>query len=139
MYGFSEGVFGLTYLGIFVGALITLGPFFAYLRFVQEPQFDENGNIAPEKRLVPAMFGGIAIPICLFWFGWTAGRTHWILPIIGSAWFSVGAFCLFNSVLTYLGDAYPAHVASVYAGNDLMRSSFGTGMFLTLMYSLACI
>jgi DHA1 family multidrug resistance protein-like MFS transporter len=49
------------------------------------------------------------------------------VPIIGSAWFSIGAFLLFNSVLNYLPDAYPEYAASVLAGNDLFRSSFGAG------------
>lgn len=63
---------------------------------------------------------------CLFWFGWSArADVHWIVPIIGTAWFSLGAFPLFNSILNYLPDAYPKHVASVMAGNDLFRSSFG--------------
>ncbi|PNS15924.1 hypothetical protein CAC42_4325 [Sphaceloma murrayae] len=136
IYRFPAGTFGLTYLGILAGGLITIGPFFAYLRFVQEKQFDADGNIQPEKRLIPAMFGGFMIPICLFWFGWSVGRTHWIVPIIGSGFFSVGAFCLFNSILTYLGDSYPNNVASVYAGNDLFRSAFGAGfpLFATAMY-----
>jgi MFS transporter, DHA1 family, multidrug resistance protein len=34
---------------------------------------------------------------------------------------------LFNSVLKYLGDAYPDYAASVLAGNDFIRSSFGAG------------
>ena len=34
---------------------------------------------------------------------------------------------LFNSVLNYLPDAYPEYAASVLAGNDLFRSSFGAG------------
>lgn len=37
-------------------------------------------------------------------------------PIIGSAWFSIGAFLLFNSILNYLPDAYPEYAASVLAG-----------------------
>ena len=58
------------------------------------------------------------------------------MPIIGSAFFSVGAFLLFNSVLNYLGDAYPEYAASVYAGNDFMRSCFGAGfpLFASAMY-----
>ena len=32
---------------------------------------------------------------------------------------------MFMAVLGYLGDAYPEHIASVYAGNDLFRASFG--------------
>jgi len=127
VYHFRLGVFGLTFLGIMVGAFVILPCYWAYLYFIQEKQFDENGNIQPEKRLIPAMVGCFFIPICLFWFGWSAGRTHWIVPIIGSAWFTMGAFLLFNAVLGFLGDAYPAYVASVFAGNDLIRSSFGTG------------
>lgn len=61
---------------------------------------------------------------------------HWIVPIIGTAWFSIGAFPLFNSILNYLPDAYPKHVASVMAGNDLFRSSFGAAfpLFAGAMY-----
>ena len=58
------------------------------------------------------------------------------MPIIGSAWFSIGAFLLFNSVLNYLPDAYPDYAASVLAGNDFFRSSFGAGfpLFASAMY-----
>lgn len=58
------------------------------------------------------------------------------MPIIGSAWFSIGAFLLFNSILNYLPDAYPDYAASVLAGNDLFRSSFGAGfpLFAGAMY-----
>jgi hypothetical protein len=52
---------------------------------------------------------------------------HWIVPIIGTGFFGGGAFLLFMSVLNYLGDAYPDYAASVYAGNDLIRSAFGAG------------
>jgi DHA1 family multidrug resistance protein-like MFS transporter len=63
-------------------------------------------------------------------------EVHWIVPIIGTAFFSVGAFLLFNSVLNYLADAYPKNAASVLAGNDFFRSSFGAGfpLFATAMY-----
>jgi DHA1 family multidrug resistance protein-like MFS transporter len=44
----------------------------------------------------------------------------------------VGAFLLFNSVLNYLGVAYPD-----YAANDFMRSIFGAGfpLFAAAMYN----
>lgn len=137
IYGFSLGTEGLAFLGILIGAIIVIPPFFAYLYYIQEPQFDKNGDLQPEKRLPPAFVGGFAIPICLFWFGWSAGHTHWIMPIIGSAFFSIGAFLLFNSVLNYLPDAYPKYAASVLAGNDFMRSSFGAGfpLFASAMYT----
>ncbi len=75
------------------------------MRKVVEPKFNGNGEIKPEYRLPAACFGSFTIPICLFWFGWSARPDiHWIMPIIGSAWFSVGTFLLFNSVLNYLPD-----------------------------------
>ncbi|KAF2145680.1 uncharacterized protein K452DRAFT_356083 [Aplosporella prunicola CBS 121167] len=136
IYHFNLGEEGLSFLGILIGAILVLPPFFAYLYFIQEKQFNENGEIQPEKRLPAACVGAFFIPICLFWFGWSAGRTHWIVPIVGSAWFAVGTVLLFNSVLNYLADAYPDHAASVLAGNDFMRSAFGAGfpLFATAMY-----
>ena len=106
IYGFNLSEEGLSFLGILIGGLVVIGPFCLYLKYVQEPQFDENGNIPPEKRLPPAFVGAFCIPVCLFCFGWTSRASiHWIVPIIGSSFFTVGAFCLFNSVLNYLGDA----------------------------------
>ncbi|KAF2120724.1 major facilitator superfamily domain-containing protein [Lophiotrema nucula] len=137
MYGFNLGEEGLAFLGLLVGAFITLICLFAWLYYHQEKQFDENGNIQPEKRLIPAMVGGVFVPICLFWFGWSSRPSvHWIVPIIGSGFFSVAAFLLFQAVLPYLADAYPADAASVFAGNDLFRSAFGTGfpLFASAMY-----
>ncbi|KAK3672685.1 GTPase-activating protein [Recurvomyces mirabilis] len=138
MYGFTLGQEGLAYLGILVGSLVVIAPFFAWLRYYLEPHFDEEGNIQPEKRLIPAFVGCFCIPICLFWFGWTSRPDiHWIVPIIGTSFFSIGAFLLFSSVLNYLPDAYPEKAASVLAGNDLFRSSFGAGfpLFANAMFT----
>jgi len=48
---------------------------------------------------------------------------------------------LFNSVLKYLGDAYPDYAASVLAGNDFIRSSFGAGfpLFASASYYILCV
>ncbi|KAJ4367532.1 GTPase-activating protein [Neocucurbitaria cava] len=137
IYGFSLGLEGLAFLGILVGTLITAAVLFAWSFFYLEKQFDSNGNIEPEKRLIPAMVGCFFVPICLFWFGWSArSDIHWIVPIIGSSFFGVAAFTLFQAVLPYLSDAYPDSVASVLAGNDLMRSAFGAGfpLFASAMF-----
>ena len=137
IYRFNLAEEGLAFVGILLGAILVIPPFFYYLYKVVEPQFNENGEIKPEKRLPPAFVGAFCIPICLFWFGWSARPSiHWIMPIIGSGFFAVGTFLLFNSVLNYLPDAYPEYAASVLAGNDFMRSSFGAGfpLFATAMY-----
>jgi DHA1 family multidrug resistance protein-like MFS transporter len=137
IYGFSLGLEGTAFMGILVGVFVVLPPFIWYQRKYIEPKFNEKGELQPEWRLPPSFVGAFCIPICLFWFGWSSRPDiHWIMPIIGTAWFSVGAFLLFNSVLNYLADAYPQHAASVLAGNDFFRSSFGAGfpLFATAMY-----
>ncbi|KAF9740656.1 hypothetical protein PMIN06_000382 [Paraphaeosphaeria minitans] len=137
IYGFNLGQEGLAFLGILVGSLVAMGCLFFYLHFYQEKQFNEKGEIKPEIRLQPAMLGGFFVPICLFWFGWTSRESiHWMVPIVGSSMFGIAAFLLFQSVLPYLSDAYPAYTASVFAGNDLFRSAFGAGfpLFASAMY-----
>ena len=59
-----------------------------------------NPDFVPENRLPVAMFGSFFLPICLFWFGWTSGSSiPWIVPIVGSAFFSVSVFLLFQAGL----------------------------------------
>lgn len=67
IYGFNLGEEGLAYLGILIGAFAILPPFFLYLYKILEPQFDDKGDLKPEKRLPPACVGAFMIPICLFW------------------------------------------------------------------------
>ncbi|KAI5195387.1 hypothetical protein AUEXF2481DRAFT_103146 [Aureobasidium subglaciale EXF-2481] len=126
VYGFSLGITGLFYLGICVGGLICIPPYFYYNYYYVEPRFSEDGTLRPEIRLEPALVTCFALPICLFMFGWTArADVHWIVPLIGTSFFTIGAFGAFSGVLNYLGDAYPASFASISAGNDFFRSCFG--------------
>ena len=53
IYGFSLGISGVAFVGILVGAIITIPFFFLYLRLYTEPQFNDNGELQPEKRLPP--------------------------------------------------------------------------------------
>ncbi|KAI6879113.1 multidrug resistance protein-like protein [Hortaea werneckii] len=137
--GFSLGISGLCYIGLIVGGLLTIPPYFYYNYYFVEPRFDDEGNIKPEIRLETALVGCFCLPICLFLFGWTGSDTsiHWIVPIIGTTFFTIGAFCSFAAVLNYLGDSYPADFASISAGNDFFRSCFGAAfpLFATQMFT----
>ncbi|KAI0270545.1 MFS transporter [Gloeopeniophorella convolvens] len=138
IYHWREQFLGLSFLGLFVGAFLVMPPFFTYLYYVQEPKYNENGELRPEERMPVAIVGAFLVPICLFWFGWTSRASiHWIVPIIGSSLFSIAALLLFNAVLNYLADAYPNYAASVLAGNDFIRSMFGAAfpLFATAMYN----
>ncbi len=45
----------------------------------------------PEYRLLPTTYGAPCVPIGLFWYGWSAEAcTHWIIPIIGTAFVGMG-------------------------------------------------
>jgi DHA1 family multidrug resistance protein-like MFS transporter len=63
VYGFTLSQEGLAYLGILIGAFIVIPPFFLFLKYHLEPQFDENGELQPEKRLPPAFVGAFCIPM----------------------------------------------------------------------------
>ena len=60
-------------------------------RMYWEPKFAETqGFPKPEASLPMGIPGGFFAPPTLFWFGWTAVRTHWISPVLASAMFGLG-------------------------------------------------
>lgn len=136
IYGFNSGQQGLAFLGIFVGTLITVPLFLLWIRYGIVPRFSRP-DFKPEMVLPPAFFGAFSLPICLFWYGWSArSDVHWIMPIIGSAIFPVGIITLFNSVLNYLVISYPAHAASIFAGSTYISvptsTPFNDALFTSL-------
>ncbi|GKT47072.1 caffeine resistance protein 5 [Colletotrichum spaethianum] len=137
VYHFDIGTQNLALLGLIVGVLAIIPPFFIYYRIRIEPKYDRNGNIKPETHLHPAMVGCFFIPASLVWFGWTAKPSiHWAIPIVGSAFFSTGALLLYISILNYLAESYPDHIASVFAGHELFTSMCGATfpLFIPAMY-----
>ncbi|KAJ5594197.1 uncharacterized protein N7459_000405 [Penicillium hispanicum] len=139
IHGFNPGESGLAFLGILVcTCCITIPGYFWWKYRYQSQHFDKDGNIAPEMQIPPACVGAFALPISLFWFGWTGNfeSVHWIVPIVASMLFALGGCLIFNCIFCYLAHAYPRYAASVLAGNDFMRSSFGAGfpLFATAMF-----
>jgi hypothetical protein len=97
-----------------------------------------KGEMKPEYRLPPLIPGSFLIPIGLFIYGWTVDKhTHWIVPIIGTAFVGMGILATFMPIQTYLVDAFTVHAASALAANTVLRSL--AGAFLPLagpaMYS----
>ena len=125
IYHFSISMQGLAFIGIFIGGVLTVPLFLLWIRHGIVPYFTKP-TFKPEMMLPPTFFGSAALPICLFWYGWSARESvHWIVPIIGSSFFTVSIVTLFNPVLNYLGITYPTYAASVFAGNALFRATFG--------------
>lgn len=149
IHGFNPGESGTSFLGIITGTVAFAIPgYFIWKYFYQSKLLGDNDeSFPPEYELPPACVGSICLPISLFWFGWTGNfeSVHWIAPIAAAALFSVGGCLIFNPIFCYLARAYPRYAASVLAGNDFMRSSFGAGfplfaaaMFHHLGVSWAC-
>lgn len=133
--GWGEGVGSLPFLGVMVGmmsaVLLNLYDNKRYIRIHKK----YNGFAPPEARLPPTMFGGIAVPIGLFWFAWTDSKSvHFMVSIIASAPFGFGMVMVFLGVMNYLIDAYTIYAASVLAANSIIRSCFGAGFPLFTMY-----
>ncbi|KAK1764195.1 SCR1 protein [Phialemonium atrogriseum] len=127
IYHFSPIQQALAFFGILTGAVISVAVYLLWLYFYYQPHAaDSEVVVEPEDRLQPGQIGAVCIPICLFIFAWTSRESvHWIVPIFGTAFFAPGFYLTFQSVLNYLGESYPRHVASVFAGNTFFRSSFG--------------
>ncbi len=124
-YGFSIGESGLAYLGLGLGNTIGLVIFgMTSDKYIKAKA--AKGEALPEHRLMIMTFGAPAIPIGLFWYGWSAQtKTHWIVPILGTGLFGMGLTTVFLPIITYLVDAYTAHAASALAANTVLRSIVG--------------
>lgn len=124
-YGFSTQISGLSYIGLGVGNAIGW-LFFTFTsdRYVQYRA--SQGKARPEDRLPHLLLSGPLICVGLFWFGWSSQeKTHWIVPIIGSAVTGTGQILFFLPVVAYLVDAFTTYAASALAANTVLRSIGG--------------
>ncbi|KAI5463908.1 major facilitator superfamily domain-containing protein [Mariannaea sp. PMI_226] len=127
-YGFNLGQTGLTFLSCFIGVIIGLAGYFAYLHFYMVPDNIKNGLREQEHRLVPAIIGSFLLPIGLFIFAWTSNPSiHWVVPLIGVGIFVIGHFWVMQSLFIYLPFSYPQYTASLFAGNSIWRSGVAGG------------
>ncbi|KAI9710357.1 MAG: hypothetical protein M1820_002852 [Bogoriella megaspora] len=136
-HGFNDWQNGMTFVGFLTGMVIAAlsDPLWRknYLRLIRNAQTAEGPAKTPEPefRLPPGIFGSIITPIGFFWFAWTQfSSVHWIVPIIGSSLFGAGIFLVFNSMFTFLADAYRSYAASALAGNIFCRCCFAAAFSL---------
>lgn len=91
-----------------------------------------DGEGTPEMRLPPMMWISPISAAGFFWYGWTAQhQTHWIVPIIGTSFISIGALFVIMPSQIYLIDTFGAEAsASALAASLVLRML--SGAFLTL-------
>jgi DHA1 family multidrug resistance protein-like MFS transporter len=131
IYGFNLGQMGLVFLSIAVALAIAVPLYFLYLRLVFEPEIKTRGLSEPERRLIPALFACFLPPVGLFIFGWTSrSDIHWIVSVIGILIYTIGIFQVIQCIFIYIPMTYPQYAASLFAGNDFMRSALACGAIL---------
>ncbi len=96
-YSFSQGLVGLSYLGIGVGMLIGVFGFGTVSDRILKKKA-AGGELKPEGRLPPMIPGAIIIPAGLFLYGWSADHNvFWLVPILGTALVGMGLNITFVS------------------------------------------
>ncbi|KAJ5161558.1 hypothetical protein N7492_006950 [Penicillium capsulatum] len=136
--GWSEGMSGLSFLGILIGILFSAVVMFPiYFRYKKKTLALSSGRLAPEERLPDAFIGAIALPVGLFWFAWTNYPSiHWMNSIAAGVPFGFGMVIVLLPVMNYVIDAYTIYAASALAATTALRSIFGAvfPLFTTYMY-----
>ena len=95
IYHFNIGSLGVAFLCMTVACVLGLITYCSYVYFYLEPDIMKNGMRAQEHRLVPALIAVWALPISMFWFGWTAKEDiHWMSSIAAITLFAWGGFVL---------------------------------------------
>lgn len=132
-YGFTEGITGLSFIGIGIGLCFAslLVPLIYKWAKEDLAKIQEKGGtrLPPEFRLWFGMFGAPAIPISMFWMGWTAypSISFWS-PLAASVLFGYGILCVFISSYQYIIDSYETYSASALASVTLIRYVAAGGM-----------
>ncbi|RDW87607.1 MFS general substrate transporter-46 [Coleophoma crateriformis] len=134
-YGFSEGITGLAFVGMGIGfcctaALVPLIHHWAKRELLAlQAKEGPTAKLAPEHRLHYAMLGAPAVPISLFWMGWTANPniSYWS-PLVASVLFGYGILCIFISTYQYIIDSYELYAASALASLTVIRYVVAGGM-----------
>ncbi|KAI9682220.1 MAG: hypothetical protein M1817_000274 [Caeruleum heppii] len=125
IHGFSGSQTGMAFLGIAIGLCLCslLVPAIYWLAKRRLGQVKAKGGVlAPEFRLWFAMLGAPAIPISIFWLGWTSypSVSYWS-PLAATILFGFGILTIFISTNQYIIDIYTIHAASALASVTCIR------------------
>lgn len=150
IYGFTPNQMGLVFLSIIVACILGISSYSLYLWFVLEPKIRKFGMGPQEERLIPALYAAFLAPIGLFLFAWSARtEVHWIVSAMGITIYTWGVYLIVQCVFVYIPLTYPSkypfrfertladdtlfaseYAASLFAGNDMCRSSLAAGSIL---------
>ncbi|KAL5357405.1 major facilitator superfamily domain-containing protein [Aspergillus floccosus] len=140
VYHESPSIGGLNYLSIATGSFAGL---FFNLKLVDQMyrtlKARNNGIGKPEYRMPSLAVGSVISTIGLFWYGWSIGHTHWIMPNIGALIFTAGTISCLQGMQTYIVDSYQTYAASAMAACAILRSLCGFAFPLLAPYMYASL
>ncbi|RGB36734.1 major facilitator superfamily domain-containing protein, partial [Rhizophagus diaphanus] len=156
IYHVSASTVGLIFLapgiGYMIGSVIG-GKWSDYVLI--EAKRRNNGVGYPEMRLHSVWIGCFFISVSYIGYGWfLEARLHIALPIIAMFTGGFSIVTVYNSISTYLVDAFPGRSASAIAINNLTRSlaaalftfisvpfekAVGIGLIYTIMICISFI
>jgi len=132
-YGFSEGITGLSFIGIGIGlclATALVPVIYAWAeKDLKKIQAEGGTRLPPEFRLWFGMLGAPAILISVLWMAWTTYPwiSYWS-PLAASVLFGYGILCIFISSYQHIIDSYESYAASALASATLIRYVSAGGM-----------
>ncbi|EDR04270.1 MFS polyamine transporter [Laccaria bicolor S238N-H82] len=139
VYNEGPGIQGLHYIALGIGLAICSQMNARFMDKIYIYFKRKNGNVGePEFRLPSMVPGTIMVPIGLFLSGWASqAKVHWIATDIGIALVGGGMILVFQSMQTYVVDAFTLHAASALAAVSCLRAlaAFGFPLFATPMYN----
>ena len=125
-YGFTNGIAGLSYLGLGIGMIFGLALFSVFSDRMLKARAGK-AEMKPEYRLPLMVYFTPIMPIGFFWYGWSANaKVHWIVPILGTLVIGLGSLFVIMPAQIYLVDAFGPYAASALATNTILRSLLGT-------------
>lgn len=124
---------GLVFLAAIIAVIIIMPFYFLFIHYAINRPIRNGKFVPPERRLGPALFGSVLIPMGMYIFAWTSrGDIHWTVPTVGFMLIMAGVIILMQCMFGYIAVAYPRHSASLFAMNDFARS---TVAFAAILWS----
>lgn len=123
-HGFSAFQTGLCFLGVGVGMISAcLWGITGELKLWERRLAKNHGESKPEMRVPQGLAGAVLTVIGLFWFGYTSfPSVHWIVPILGSTVYGMGAISVMLASMSFIVDTYLTRAAPAFAAVGLIRS-----------------
>lgn len=110
-YGISNPRIGLAFFSMMCGAVLAVVSCLSIDAFSKRSETSEHGSLTIfiERRLIPAIIGGIMAAAALFWFSYTVSPNFApYISVIATGVYIWGNAMVLISLISYLFDAYPA-------------------------------